>query len=78
MPPVLEPDPVVSRRVDLGRIRNRTVLFRGNALDAARGFPANLNVAATVALAGIGPRRTRVTIVADQYVPHRRKIHRTD
>lgn len=56
---------VVRRRLNLGSIRTRTVLYRGNALGAARGFPANLNVAATVALAGLGPRRTRVTIVAD-------------
>lgn len=56
---------VVAHRVNLGTIRTRTVLYRGNALGAAKGFPANLNVAATVALAGIGPRRTRVTIVAD-------------
>jgi len=56
---------VVARRIQLGSIRSRKVLYRGNALGAARGFPANLNVAATVALAGIGPHRTRVTIVAD-------------
>jgi len=40
-------------------------VFRGNALDAAAGFPANVNVAAALALAGIGPMRTRVEIWAD-------------
>jgi len=40
-------------------------VFRGNALDAAAGFPANVNVAAALALAGIGPRRTQVEIWAD-------------
>ncbi|MBN8874902.1 MAG: aspartate dehydrogenase [Rhodospirillales bacterium] len=40
-------------------------VFEGNALDAVTGFPANVNVAAALALAGIGPARTRVEIWAD-------------
>src|SRR4051794_36901360 len=40
-------------------------VFQGNAYDAAAGFPANVNVAAALALAGIGPERTRVEIWAD-------------
>ncbi len=40
-------------------------VFRGNAMDAAAGFPANVNVAAALALAGVGPLRTRVEIWAD-------------
>jgi aspartate dehydrogenase len=40
-------------------------VFSGNARDAALGFPANVNVAAALALAGIGPVRTKVEIWAD-------------
>jgi aspartate dehydrogenase len=40
-------------------------VFRGNAFDAAAGFPANVNVAAALALAGVGPERTQVEIWAD-------------
>ena len=40
-------------------------VFQGNARDAAAGFPANVNVAAALALAGIGPLRTQVEIWAD-------------
>ncbi len=40
-------------------------VFAGNARDAALGFPANVNVAAALALAGIGPVRTKVEIWAD-------------
>lgn len=40
-------------------------VFRGNAREAARGFPANVNVAAALALAGAGPERTEVEIWAD-------------
>jgi aspartate dehydrogenase len=43
-------------------------VFEGNALDAAAGFPANVNVAAALALAGVGPIRTRVEIWADPTV----------
>ena len=41
------------------------VVFEGNVLDAIRGFPANINVGASVSIAGIGPERTRVRIVSD-------------
>jgi aspartate dehydrogenase len=51
-------------------------VFAGNARDAARGFPANVNVAAALALAGIGPERTTIEIWADPGVD--RNIHRIE
>lgn len=42
-----------------------TAFFSGTAAEAASRFPQNANVALTTALAGIGPDRTRVTLVAD-------------
>ena len=48
-------------------------VFEGNVLDAAAGFPASMNVAAALALAGIGPVRTRVAIWADPGID--RNIH---
>jgi aspartate dehydrogenase len=40
-------------------------VFSGSARDAAKGFPANVNVAAALSLAGIGPDRTTIEIWAD-------------
>jgi aspartate dehydrogenase len=41
------------------------LLFEGDARDAAQRYPQNLNVAASLALAGIGFERTQVRIVVD-------------
>lgn len=51
--------------IDVLAITTPTLIFEGNALDAAAGFPANVNVAAALALAGIGPQRTMVRIWCD-------------
>jgi len=64
---------LVKHKIDVLAITAPTRVFEGNALDAAAGFPANVNVAAALALAGIGPLRTRVEIWADPGVD--RNIH---
>jgi aspartate dehydrogenase len=56
---------LVRRGIDLMDVTMPLKVFSGNARDAAMGFPANVNVAAALALAGIGPVRTRVEIWAD-------------
>lgn len=43
-------------------------IFAGSAREGARGFPANVNVAAALSLAGIGPDRTWLEIWADPTV----------
>jgi aspartate dehydrogenase len=43
-------------------------IFTGNAKEAAKGFPANLNVVVALALAGIGPDKTLLEIWADPTV----------
>jgi aspartate dehydrogenase len=51
--------------IDVMEVTEPSRVFSGNARDAAVGFPANVNVAAALALAGIGPVRTKVEIWAD-------------
>jgi aspartate dehydrogenase len=56
---------VVQNRIDLGAVREPTVIFTGPAREAVPAFPANVNVAAALSLAGIGADRTLVRVVAD-------------
>ncbi len=42
-----------------------TIVFEGPSSEAVRKFPKNVNIAATLSLAGIGFERTRVRIIAD-------------
>ncbi len=51
-------------------------IFEGSAREAAKGFPANLNVGVALSLAGIGPDLTRVEIWADPTVT--RNTHRIE
>ena len=48
-------------------------VFEGNALAAAKGFPANLNVVVALALAGIGPQKTMLEVWADPTI--KRNVH---
>ncbi|WP_050831618.1 aspartate dehydrogenase, partial [Bordetella pertussis] len=51
--------------IDPDTLAESRTLFSGPAREAALRFPKNLNVAATLALAGIGMTRTRVEVVVD-------------
>jgi aspartate dehydrogenase len=53
------------RGISLAGLNGPTKVFDGSAREGARGFPANVNVAAALSLAGIGPDRTRLEIWAD-------------
>jgi aspartate dehydrogenase len=51
--------------IKLEGITKRTLVYEGPTSEAVRAFPANVNVAAVLSLAGIGVDRTLVRIVAD-------------
>ena len=50
---------------DLAALDEALTFFTGSAAETADAFPKNANVAMTTALAGIGPDRTRISLVAD-------------
>lgn len=62
--------------ISLEGLNEAKLIFDGSARDGARGFPANVNVAAALSLAGIGPDRTRLQIWADPAVT--RNTHRIE
>lgn len=62
--------------IDIAGLSQPKRVFAGNAREAAHGFPANVNVAAALALAGIGAERTTIEIWADPNVT--RNIHRIE
>jgi len=67
---------LVENAIDVSALSEPKRVFSGTARDAARGFPANVNVAAALALAGIGPDRTTIEIWADPVVT--RNTHRIE
>ncbi|TMJ01089.1 MAG: aspartate dehydrogenase [Alphaproteobacteria bacterium] len=59
---------LVNNAISLAGLNEAKLVFSGTARDAAAGFPANVNVVAALALAGIGPDRTMIDIWADPAV----------
>ena len=67
---------LVENRIAIEDIREPLRIFSGSPRDAAVGFPANLNVAVALSLAGIGPDRTTLEIWADPHLD--RNTHRIE
>jgi len=56
---------VVEKKLDLLTLTSPVTIFEGSAREAVKHFPVNLNVAAALSIAGIGPDATQVVVVAD-------------
>jgi aspartate dehydrogenase len=67
---------IVENNIAIEHITEPLKIFDGSAREAAKGFPANVNVAAALSLAGIGPDRTTIEIWADPALT--RNVHRIE
>ena len=67
---------LVENNIAIADIREPLRVFKGTPREAAIGFPANLNVAVALSLAGIGPDRTELEIWADPALT--RNTHRIE
>lgn len=56
---------VAQMDVDLTALTGPHLVLEGSVTEVARAFPANVNVAAAVSLAGLGPDKTRMEVWAD-------------
>jgi aspartate dehydrogenase len=56
---------LVENNIDLEGLSQPKVIFEGTAQEACKAFPKNVNVAAALSFAGIGPVETKVRVVAD-------------
>ena len=67
---------LVENGISVAGLKKPLKVFDGTAREGARGFPANVNVAAALSLAGIGPDRTQLEIWADPALT--RNTHRIE
>lgn len=67
---------LIEKGIAISDIREPLRIFKGTPREAAVGFPANLNVAVALSLAGIGPDRTELEIWADPALT--RNVHRVE
>ena len=56
---------LMEQGIDVDGLSEALTVFEGTALEAVKAFPKNVNVAAALSLAGLGPEKTAVRVVAD-------------
>lgn len=71
-PPIsFEGAPYVERsKIKLSSLKEPLILYEGTAREAVKLFPQNVNVAASLSLAGVGPDKTKVRIIVDPGIKH--------
>lgn len=56
---------IKARKIDLHAVKEPLLLYEGPAREAVKLFPSNVNVAASLSLAGVGADKTKVRIITD-------------
>ncbi|HEY4371860.1 MAG TPA: aspartate dehydrogenase [Burkholderiales bacterium] len=67
---------LVANNISVKDLKEPLRVFTGTASEAIKGFPANVNVAVALGLAGVGPDKTSIEIWADPGVD--RNVHRIE
>jgi aspartate dehydrogenase len=67
---------VKEKKLRLEKLEKPTLIYEGPAFEACKLFPANVNVAAALGLAGVGVEKTKVRIIADPFI--KRIIHEVE
>ena len=65
---------IIEEGLNLDGLTKEILLYEGPVTDAAEKFPANVNVAVALSLAGIGPDKTRYQVWADPNVVHNNHV----
>lgn len=64
-----ENEPYIKKSgIELNEIDKPTIVFEGSCREAVKAFPRNINVSATLSLAGLGVDKTKVRIIADPHL----------
>jgi aspartate dehydrogenase len=67
---------IKQNRINVNGLSEPKTVYEGSALQACKLFPASVNIAAALSLAGVGPEKTEVRIVADPKIhTHVHEIH---
>ncbi len=69
---------IVDNNIKIDALSEPLMVFEGSAREGAEKFPSNVNVAAALGLAGIGPERTRLQIWADPTLDRNTHFIRVD
>jgi aspartate dehydrogenase len=59
---------LLRKKINLDKIREDTLLFSGNASEAIRFFPQNINICATLAIVVGDPKKIEVRIIASPHI----------
>ena len=59
---------LIEKGISIENLTKPLLVFSGSAREGIKGFPANVNVAVALGLAGVGPEQTKLEIWADPSV----------